>query len=268
MGCTVVTDPGCQANEEPPHSVTVSEFALDTFEVTVGRFRAFVDAFTGAPPPAGSGANGEITGSGWIASWDTLLDSSQATLIDNIGSCNAPGGATGPGTWTPAPAENENAAMTCVDWYEAFAFCVWDEGRLPTEAEWEYAAAGGGDGRLYPWGSTDPSVETTLANDVYSDDSPFIAVGSHMSGNGKWGHSDLAGGLWEWTLDLYNATWYSGGGAVCDNCANLTSGTSRVARGGGWSNSAVDLRAANRGTAVTPPTGHSMGLGFRCARST
>ena len=132
---------------------------------------------------------------------------------------------------------------------------------MPTEAEWEYAAAGGSENRLYPWGSADPMVDKTLANFASSDNSPFLAVGSHPSGNGRWGHRDLAGGVWEWNLDW--VAMYST--APCNDCANVASGSNRVYRGGGWSDNANYLRAARR--ISNSPAYRNGGVGFRCART-
>lgn len=245
-------------DELPEHTANMGSFALDTFEVTVGRFRAFVNAFDGTPPAVGAGANPNLSDSGWQAEWNTSLATSQAMLLSNL-KCSETYQ-----TWTDAPGANENMAINCVSWFEAAAFCAWDGGRLPTEAEWEYAASGGSENRLYPWGTDDPTVNTALSNSADSDGSPRVAVGSHPTGNGKWGHRDLAGGMFEWNLDGYNAAWYGGGGAQCSNCANLSDRSYRVLRGGSWLTDASFMRGAAR--LNDSPVNRAYNTGFRCAR--
>jgi formylglycine-generating enzyme len=258
MGCSTSTDPNCQAGEGPQHTATLASFALDTFEVTVGRFRAFVKAFTG-PPAVGVGANPLLFNSGWSSTWDSQLPGSQALFINNL-NCDPVNQ-----TWTDTPGgPNESYAINCVNWYEAFAFCAWDGGRLPTEAEWEYAASGGSATAIYPWGSMDPSQSTNLANDLYSNDQPLVAVGSHPLGNGAFGQRDLAGGVWEWVLDSYAQDFYM---TPCDNCAELAfaPGDGRVLRGGDWNSPVANLRRACR--TYYDPTKHSSTSGVRCART-
>ena len=96
-------------------------------------------------------------------------------------------------TWTDAPGDNEQLPMNCVGFYEAFAFCLWDGGRLPTEAEWESVAAGGEENRLYPWGSTAPGADAMHAvHGCYYDGVDtcdglvdIAPVGSAPMGNGR-----------------------------------------------------------------------------------
>ena len=247
----------CYPQDQPEHDATVSDFYLDEYEVTVGRFRKFVEQFDGTPPPDGAAAHPVIAGTGWQSAWNTSLAASQAALMTNL-KCSS-----SYQTWTDAAVGNEHYAINCVSWYEAFAFCAWDGGRLPTEAEWEYAAAGGDANRLYPWGSEDPNVNTALAN-FYNNGSPFINVGSHPLGAARWGHHDLAGGMYEWAFDWWDESWYSGAGNTCNNCANTTGASNRVFRGGYFGSSDDPLRAAYR-DAYDPADGYYY-VGFRCAR--
>src|SRR4051812_38833930 len=122
---------------------TVSSFRLDKYEVTVGRFRAFVEAGMGtrsSPPPSGAGTHPNVPGSGWDASWNASLATSTDELLTRL-SQDLP--QLPLHTWTDVPAANENRPINNLTWYEAMAFCIWDGGYLPTSTEWSYAAAGG-----------------------------------------------------------------------------------------------------------------------------
>ena len=261
-GCTDGCPSGmsCESDEQPEHPATLSSFALDKYEVTVGRFRAFVEAGAGtqsSPPAAGSGAHPLIAGSGWDSAWNTQLPADQAGLIANVG-CSP-----SYQTWTDTAGANETYPMNCVSWYEAFAFCIWDGGRLPTEAEWEYASAGGDENREFPWGND--VTEPLPANYEGNHNPPLLSVGSEPLGDGRWGHADLAGSMWEWTLDWRASDWHTTTQTGCSDCANLTAASNRVRRGGSRLNPADSLRAANRGS--SSPDGHHNGVGFRCSRT-
>jgi formylglycine-generating enzyme required for sulfatase activity len=250
--------------ETPEHDVTVDAFLLGTFEVTVGRFRRFVEQYDGTPPDAGAGSHPLIAGSGWQSEWNAALPASQEALIVNI-KCET-------SNWTDLPGSNELHPIDCVNWYEAFAFCIWDGLRLPTEAEWDYAAAGGIENRLYPWGQQAPDGTLAVYNCQWGgtpgecslNDRP--PVGSTPAGAGRWGHHDLGGNVWEWVLDYYDAAWYGGVGHVCSNCANLFVAANRSSRGMSYGTT-VDsyLRAAARYSWL--PADRFVHVGFRCART-
>jgi formylglycine-generating enzyme len=169
----------------------------------VGRFRQFVNAGRGTqanPPAEGDGVHPLISGSGWHSSWNTSLALDTPALKSNL-NCNSVFQ-----TWTETAGINESKPIDCLDWYTAFAFCAWDQGRLATEAEWNYAASGGSEQRYYPWSS---SLEPTVLDDsyaAYGGTSGILKVGTKSTkGDGKWGHADLAGNVWEWTLDWYES---------------------------------------------------------------
>jgi len=242
------------SNEVPEHTVTVNSFYLDKYEVTVGRFREFVQAYDGTPPAVNAGAHASIGGTGWDPAWDESLPSTQASLVSGL-DCGALS------TWTNTVGANETRPINCVSWYEAMAFCVWDGGRLPTEAEWEYATAGGNENRLYPWGAAVP--DCNLAN--FTDCSGAIdPVGSH-TGVGRWGHEDLSGNLLEWTFDWWDQSWYEDPAAAMLNACNLTPSSERTQRNGHFASSADALRAVVRGRAA--PTAQIYSTGLRCARN-
>ena len=247
------------------YPATVADFKMDTYEVTVGRFRKFVEKYPSNLPLSGSGKNPkDPTDKGWNDAWFQYMPSSQGELMSGL-KCEY-----GVPTWTDVPGANENRPITCVSWFDAFAFCVWDGGRLPTEAEWSYAAAGGGDAqgqRAYPWSvpPTSPLIDCAHANYTpLSSGVPCIGqasnVGSEPKGNGRWGHAQLAGNAYEWVRDL-NAEHYP---MPCVNCANMTDGTENVVLGGGFDAPDEYLLAANRLWA--PPAMRYFAIGLRCVR--
>jgi sulfatase modifying factor 1 len=256
-------------NLSTAYPAMVSGFRLDQYEVTVGRFRQFVGAVVdGWLPQAGSGKHTHLneghglnaTGGGfeggWDASWNGDLATTQSGWTNDL-SCDNPDQ-----TWTPSPGNNEKLPIGCESWYAAYAFCIWDGGFLPSEAEWDYAAAGGSEQRAYPWSLAYPpgstAISCTNANFSVCPAEAPNAVGSESpAGDGKWGQSDLGGNVWEWNLD-----WYAGYVTPCTDCVNLTADTTRVVRGGGFGTVTTGLLASGRYSVASGRDD----VGIRCAR--
>lgn len=216
---------------------TVSAFELDAFEVTVGRFRAFLaagGATQAHPPVPGSGAHPKLPNSGWHVEWNQRLP------VDVAGEINALD--DGKRTWTDAPGANEHRPINNIDWLQAFAFCAWDGGRLPTYAELSFAYVGGDEQRVYPWSTTSNPQQPTRANAAFDcnfdppsrscsttcigcSENDVAPVGSLPAGAGKWGHFDLAGNVTELALDLSDPPDDARPPTVCDDCAVLLSAT-------------------------------------------
>jgi formylglycine-generating enzyme required for sulfatase activity len=250
------------SNADP---ATVSSFRLDRFEVTVGRFREFVDrVVAGWIPPAGSGTHAYLnngsglngTEQGWDAAWDANLATTSAAWDTNlVTSCP-----TSP-TWMGSP----GLPINCITWYEAYAFCIWDGGFLPSEAEWNYAAAGGDYQRVYAWSmpSTSTSIDCSKANyaNLPTCGSSPRKGGSAPAGDGRWGQADLTGNVREWVLDSYQVGYPD----PCTDCAVILPNSLVVNRGGGFADPPMFVLASYR--PYDSPTYRDSGIGVRCARA-
>jgi formylglycine-generating enzyme required for sulfatase activity len=262
-------------DEMDDREATLSDFRLDAYEVTVGRFRAFVEAGQGTQqspnPSRGAGGHPRYLNSGWDpdAYFDELaVDEedlrAQLACSDDLRY-----------TWTDAPGDNENKPINCVTWYEALLFCAWDGGRLPSEAEWHYAAAGGDEQRAYPWAEPAGVITPDLAVFGCPDDRPacptgtsIAPVGSKPSGIGRWGQYDLSGNVAEWVMDTIPDP-PEGYVNPCEDCVRIGDGD-RGVRGGGFSTehedgTVDDLLVASRD--AEPPSQRSHAIGFRCLRA-
>ena len=176
----------------------------------------------------------------------------------------------GDGLWTAAAGANEVKPINCVSWYEASAFCIWDGGFLPTELEWQYAAANGAQNQSYPWlGSA--GIDANHARYGYCstgisltcDQSAILSVGSLPAGAGRWGQLDLAGNLWEWVFDYRSDTFPPAD--PCDNCANNQVDPARMIRGGSFAEDLMFQGVNYRGS-NDPPDSVWYNVGLRCAR--
>ena len=256
------SDSTASGTEKPERFVTVSSYSLDRFEVTVGRFRRFVDGWDYKALPGGAGAHPKVADSGWRAEWNKQLPTAPAEWSNLLeGRCGEYS------TWHLSGGSPDSLLpVNCVSWYEAFAFCAWDGGRLPTEAEWEYATAGGGENRKYPWGATEPTGQLAVYGCMFGGTpgecaaSDIAPVGSKPGGAGRWGHLDLAGGVVEWVLDAFDEYPASGGA----DYAKTDDVPVRVLRGGNWGYGASYLRASSRVQGA--PWDPRDSYGVRCAR--
>jgi formylglycine-generating enzyme required for sulfatase activity len=238
----------------------VSDFRLDVFEVTVGRFRTYLADLAHGRPKPGDGALPKVAGSGWSTAWPFPSTRTDFELL--LASC--PEGHS----WTGSPEpSHESLPIDCVSWYEAFAFCAWDGGRLPTEAEWMIAAGGGEQQRVFPWSSPPSSAAVDGSYAVFSSDAAhprasMDSVGSRPAGIGRWGQFDLGGNAQEWLFDGVHLNDYV---VPCTDCVMLpaVSGTRRV-MGGSYLGQPEYMLSTSRG--AYGASQRAAGQGFRCAR--
>lgn len=172
--------------------------------------------------------------------------------------------------------------VSSISWFSARAYCAFVGKRLPTEAEFEKASRGT-EGRLYPWGNIPPGPNRAVFGQSITAD-----VGTHPSGDGPYGHHDLAGNVWEWLEDVYDPYAYRRSEAATGqfvSCAvaeeayddlrkrkqqgftgsnAIPTECEHVLRGGGFNYHALGLRSTNR--VHHPPRFRMVMSGLRCAR--
>lgn len=202
------------ADAKPPHKVDVAAFSIDQFEVTNADFQKFVDATK------------------------HVTDAEKA----------------GDKTWDKFAVGKENHPVVKVSWNDATAFCEWAGKRLPTEAEWEFAARGT-TGNAFPYGN---EFNPKNQNGKESAIRGTTSVGSYPAGATAQQVFDLAGNVWEWTSSKPEK--YPG------NTTNskLYGDTLFILRGGGWFDVQEQLASYNRNSATPATANHD--LGFRCAK--
>jgi formylglycine-generating enzyme required for sulfatase activity len=242
-------------------STTVSSFSLDEFDVTVGRYQSFLDDYRSDMIPACAGKNpNNKLDPGWNPAWNSeMVPLSQ--LVAPVGD------------FVTLTAGTATKPINDITWYIAEAFCIWDGGRLPTYAEWLYAAYGGPIPQPYPWGSTFPTPPAKLAiygcffpdptSSLCFDAADNIApVGSAPLGRGRWGQLDLVGNMGQWLQD-----WRATTSGTCSDCAVLggTGAPQRVFVGGDWQHDVSALRLPS--TQIADPEVGDTHVGFRCARN-
>ncbi len=237
--------------EKPSHNVKLAPFCIGIYEVTTEKYLACSDR-------GGCKRASRVNDWAGITSQDHKTYDPLCNITDPSGRARHP--------------------INCVDWERADTYCRATGGRLPTEAEWEFAARGS-DGRLYPWGDETPSARYLNAcgsecvawgkahhaglTGMYATSDGFettAPVGSFPEGKSRFGLMDVVGNVWEWVAD-----WYAPyeNGALVDPKGPET-GTRRVMRGGAW-NGAEPSWVRPTFRFMNDPSASSYGVGFRCA---
>ena len=260
----------------------ISPYYLDRYEVTVGRFRKLYniyDEWLRNNPLAGAGAHTKSAKVGWRSSWrqpETFSTSKEQLRAALAG---PPGQDIDKGCEPQVLAAledptgaNDHKPMTCINWYEAYLFCIYDGARLPTEAEWNYAAAGGSQQRAYPWSPLDG--DGIVIGDEYANVAApagafrLLDVGSLPKGMARFGHHDLAGNAIEWVFDRCSTcAEYRSPNATDPVDIDVPGDVNVIARGGsfrfGWGNA----RTAFRQRVQADANGRFQDTGWRCARN-
>ncbi len=258
----------------PPTELAASEAAPPT-DTAVPESSATAPVVAGVPPgmlliPAGSYLMGSDNGGSderppHTASLDTFyLDETEVTnsaysVCVQDGACTEPinKGSFTRATYFDDPAFS-NFPVTSIRWAQAVQYCQWNDGkRLPSEAEWEFAATGG-DGRSFPWGDTFDAARLPAGEPDTTE------VGSYRNGASPFGVLYLAGNAVEWVSDFYDALYYAE--AEPNNPAGPAGGTEHVARGGAFGNPDPGAYTTTRRYHLAEDA-TDVDVGFRCAKT-
>ena len=236
MGC-VPGDGDCDVIEEPRHQVTITKgFWMSRAEVTVRAYKRFARKTKRKMPPEPR-----------VTAFSSLSLGAKS-IADRFES---------------GPGKKEDRPIVNVTWEEAQAFCSHSGGRLPSEAEWEYAARGGKEGLVYPWGDTLSHEYANYGGAAGTDQWRYTAPVASFPPTG-FGLYDVIGNVWEWCAD-----WVGGNYYVKSPEADPTgpaSGKERVVRGGSWGFGPRYLRLSAR--VMAKPDSRGDNIGFRCVQET
>jgi eukaryotic-like serine/threonine-protein kinase len=248
------------SNEKPPHDISLDDYWIDQTEVTNAMFQMFVTA-------TGYDTDAEKFGQSLVYQPGEFLPAVQKWEMTSGANWLHPSGTES------SLSGLENHPVVQVSWNDASAYCEWAGARLPTEAEWEFAARGT-DGRTYPWGNQYPSgnlanfadvnLDAIWASDGDDDGYQFTSpVGNYAAGASPFGALDMAGNAFEWVFDVYGYDYYAT--SPHSNPTGPATGYVHVVRGGQWSFSSDGIRATARlGQLHNYSIDYS---GFRCART-
>lgn len=212
-------------DERPRHEVYLDAFYIDTYEVTNGRYWRFVEGTGHRRPEHPKDQNLTLWGEKQL------------------------------------PEELVDRPVVNVDWYDAEAYCEWAGKRLPTEAEWAKAAKGTED-RRFPWGDVEPTAKHLNFNQQWRGYKTLMPVGVYEDGKSPFGVYDMAGNVWEWVADWYDARYY--GKSPTRNPQGPETGTHKVLRGSGWHVESPMVRIFTR--VKSDPHNRNHATGFRCAK--
>lgn len=234
MGC-VPEDGLCFTDEGPRHPATITKgFWMGRTEVTVKAYKRFAKATRSKMPPE-------------------PLDTPFRTLSTKSGGIST--------EFRRGPGKKQDRPIINVTWDEAREFCEWAGGRLPTEAEWEYAARGGKDGLVYPSGDLMSHEEANYGHTGGRDQWRYAAPAGSFEPN-DFGLYDMAGNVWEWCNDWLDGFYY--GNSPPHDPPGPPEGKDKVIRGGSWAFGPKYLRVSTR--ARGNPTDRGEDIGFRCVQ--
>lgn len=250
-GTLIMGDPRLP-NASPQHRQQLQPFALGKYPVTNAQFAEFI-ADGGYANPA------YWTGMGW--KWQ------QGRLATKGG-----GAEPAPGFWHEPRLNRASQPVVGVSWYEAVAFASWLSGReggtfrLPTEAEWEYAARGANSTRIFPWGERFERGRANTAEAGFDSTTPIKHFPAGVSPFGVW---DMAGNVFEWTLSKWGANWqelqFPYPYRPRSECEDVGGSGARVMRGGSWFNPYPEAQCAYRSRYLAGSRGSN--IGFRVLKA-